>query len=168
MELIDIKTIEELNKTVQELLNNIYKLDTILQEKLKDQKAIILRRNIFGFIACIGAAVFSICVGKACYSTSGFTKTLKNNLIRAGSITVIAAPSAIVAHFAQYISKMELIIMNFKEIRIILSQLGRNFTRIKAISQNLLDEDGTKQMLMKLLKDTQDEVNKGFEILKQL
>jgi hypothetical protein len=165
---IDIKTIEELNETTSELLGKFYKLNPILEGKLKDERAIKRWRDIFAFLAVSSAIACSICMGNAYYSTSGFTKALKNLLIAAGSITGVAIPSAVVAHFAQHLSKMEPMIMNIKEIGIRLFELGQNFAQIKAISQNLSDEDDTKQMFMELLKDTQNEVNKGFEILKQL
>lgn len=58
--------------------------------------------------------------------------------------------------------------MILKEIRNQLSQLSQNYPQIEVMSQILSDEDSTKQDFIKLLKDTQDEVKKGFEILKQL
>ncbi|CAF2937081.1 unnamed protein product [Rotaria sp. Silwood2] len=149
MESINIKIIEEMIETVQELLQRFFELNPILEEKLKDQRALKQWRNIFGMMA-------------------GFTTTLRVYLTTAGSITIASLMATSVMHVAQHASELDLIMKNLKEIRKGLIQLGQNYSKMQETIQLLLDSDTTKQDFIKLLKETQTIVDQGFQLLKEL
>ncbi|CAF4437088.1 unnamed protein product [Adineta steineri] len=58
--------------------------------------------------------------------------------------------------------------MALKDIRNVLSKLSQNYPQIEEMAQILSDDDNTRQDFIQLLKETQTEVNKGFELLRQL
>ena len=165
---IDIKTIEKLTTTVMELLEKFYKLHPILDGKMKDQRAIKLWRDIFSLLTAIGIAACSIGLGVGYFSSGGFTKYLKVFLVATGSITVASASATAAAHVAQHVSALDRMILILKDVAKQLSQLSQNYSKIEAMSQVLSDDDDTKERLMRLLRETEVEVNKGFAILKQL
>jgi hypothetical protein len=98
----------------------------------------------------------------------GFTKSLKAYLVTTGAITVASGAPAVFAHVAQHEDELNHIKGALKDIRDVLTKLSQNYPQIEEITQILSDEDDTRQRFIRLLKETETEVNKGFEILRQL
>ncbi|CAF1381313.1 unnamed protein product [Rotaria sordida] len=165
MESINIKIIDEMIETVQELLKKFLELNPILEEKLKDQRALKLWRNIFGMIAGIGIAACGVGLGAGFVAASGFTTALRVYLTTAGSITVASSTATGVYHVAQRLSELDLIMNNLKEIRKGLIQLTQNYSKMEEMILTLSDLDTTKQDFIKLLKETQTIVNQDGIII---
>jgi hypothetical protein len=165
---IDVGKIQDMCSIIQRLIQQFLDLNPILEEKLKDQRALKLWRNIFGLIAATGCCALLVGSGVGIFSSSGFTKDLKVFLITTGAVTVAAGAPAVFAHVAQHVSELDHINMVLKDIRGALIQMSQNYPKIEEMAQVLSDDDNTKREFIQLLKETQAEVDKGFALLKQL
>lgn len=165
---INIQALRDLCSHVENLIEKFLKLNPILEEKLKDQQTLKRWRNIFGLFTAIGACAFGIGVAVGLFSKGGFTKDLKVFLVATGAVTVAAGAPAAMAHVAQHESELNHIKMSLKDIRDVLTTLSQNYPQIETMTELLSDEDDTRRDFLQLLKETQAEVNKGFELLRAL
>ncbi|CAF0830965.1 unnamed protein product [Adineta steineri] len=168
IESINIQTIRDMCSNVEVLIEKFLKLNPILEEKLKYQQTLKRWRNILGLLTIIGTCAFGIGMVYGLYSSTGFTKDIKAFLVSTGVITIAAGAPTIVAHVAQHEAELNHMKMALKDIRNVLSKLSQNYPQIEEMAQILADDDNTRQDFIQLLKETQTEVNKGFELLRQL
>jgi len=168
MSSIKIEDVEQMSGAVLVILEKFYKLNPILNEKLKDQRGIERLRNIFGLLTAVGLAACSVGIGYGTFSGSGFTKDLTVFLITAGPITGAASIATVVAHVVQHVSELDQVIVILKDIKSGLIQMSQNYSKIQGIIDILSDEDDTKREFIELLKNTQAKVNEGFEFLKKV
>ena len=163
---INVKLVEEMIETVIRLLERFRDLDPIVKEKLRDHKALVRWRNIFGLMTGTGLAACAMGgIGGLIY---GFTRSLNVFLVTAGSVTTATACATSTFHMAHRVSDLNLIIEDLKTICTDLTQLSQNYTIMSTYIPLLSDSDGTKEDFIRLLKETQTVVNKGFELLKNL
>ncbi|CAF0919556.1 unnamed protein product [Adineta steineri] len=165
---INIQAIQDICSNIEVLMKKVLDLNPILQEKLKYQQTLKRWRNILGLLTIIGTCAFEIGMVYGFYSSTGFTKDIKAFLVSTGVITIAAGAPTIVAHVAQHEAELNHMKMALKDIRNVLSKLSQNYPQIEEMAQILSDDDNTRQDFIQLLKETQTEVNKGFELLRQL
>jgi hypothetical protein len=90
---------------------------------------------------------------------------VKAILIISGATTIPGLAAASIAEAAQKLAVFEQVIDNLKEIKKVLSQLSKRFGMIDGMQGELRMDD--RDEFLQLLKHTQIEVDRGFEILAQ-
>ncbi|UJR11588.1 hypothetical protein I4U23_015768 [Adineta vaga] len=158
---INIQMIHEMCSNVESLTEKFLRLNPILQEKLKDQQTLKRWRNILGLFTIIGVCSMGIACGIARFTSVGFSTSIKAFLTTTGAITVAAGAPAITAHVAQHEAELNHIKNSLKNIRNVLTKLSQNYPQIEEMAQILSDEDDTRRDFLRLLQETQIEVNKG-------
>lgn len=168
IESIDFKILEEMLNIIVNQLVKFHELSPIIEAKLKEERNIKRWKEIFALMTAIGLVACAIGAGVGTFGSQGFTKALKAFLVAGGSITGAAAAGTLACHMAGYYSEVELIKKNLTEIRNGLVQMTQNCSKMEGLIPLLSDVDNTKQDFINILKETQDLVNTGFKLLKEL
>ena len=158
---IDIDTLMHLCDTTAGLLPKFWALNILIDEKVKDERAIKMWRNISLGLAGLAGSV--LLIGTGVGMAVGFTSAVKGVLLIAGATTVVGLTASGIAQAAQKLSAFEQVIKNLKEIKQLLSQLSQRYSMIRGMQGELRTSDRLE--FLGILKETKAEVDRGFEIL---
>jgi hypothetical protein len=161
---IDLDTLVRLCDVTTQLLPKFWSLNILIGEKVKDERAIKMFRNIaFGVAAFAGSILL---IGTGVGAAFGFTAAVKGVLLISGATTIVGLSAAGIAQAVQKLSAFEQVIKNLNEIKALLSQLSRRYSIIRGMQGELQMNDRLE--FLEILKQAKLEVDKGFEILKKL
>jgi hypothetical protein len=161
---IDLDILIRLCDITAQLLPKFWSLNILIGEKVKDERAIKMWRNI-----ALGIAGFSGCVlliGTGVGAAFGFTAAVKSVLLISGATTIVGLSAAGIAQAAQKLSAFEQVIKNLNDIKALLSQLSRRYSIIRGLHGELQMDDRSE--FLDILRQAKLEVDKGFEILSRV
>ncbi|CAF0841754.1 unnamed protein product [Adineta steineri] len=160
---IDPNIIERLCVEARDLMKKFWKINTFVEEKVKEEKISKLWGRVGMGICLAGVGVLLICTGYG--AAAGFTVAVKSVLAISGATALIGLSATVIATAAQKLTVFEQVLKNLDDLKKVLGQLSQHYATIQGYQGELTLQD--KNEFFILLDEAKVEVDKGFKLLAQ-
>ena len=158
---IDVNILKELCDSTIDLLEQFQTLSRVVDARVKDKTLIRQWRDLSLGIAITFGAILIISSGVG--AAVGWPMLAQSVMSLSGAGCIVGLSSAHIAKNVLEMSAFEPIRKNLAEIKRLLAQLSQRFGKINGMAGELIMDD--RSDLLRVLKEAEDEVDKGYEIL---